>query len=91
MVPLEPTRSLAARFHAAHAERFGFADPSGEVELVAVRAARVAAGPGLPRPSGGAAEVVAGPRSVPMAGATLWVAEGWVARAAADGGWTVTR
>ncbi len=90
-VPMEPAGRLAARFHRAHEERFGFADPGAEIELVAVRAARVAAGPALPRPARAPGRVVKGPQGVPMQGATLWVAEGWTARAGADGGWTVTR
>lgn len=90
-VPLEPARSLAARFHRAHEERFGFADQAGEVELVAVRAARIAAGPALPRRRETAGRRLTGPADVPMDGATLWVAQDWTARAGSDGGWTVTR
>jgi N-methylhydantoinase A len=90
-VPLEPARSLAARFHRAHDQRFGFADPAGEVELVAVRAARIAAGPALPRRRSGAGRRLEGPADVPMDGATLWVGQGWTAQAGPDGGWRLTR
>ena len=36
-VPLEPARTVAARFHDAHRERYGFADEAAAIELVAVR------------------------------------------------------
>src|SRR5205823_6371847 len=42
-VPLE--RDLAGAFHRAHEERYGYADPAREVELVAVRTADVVPGP----------------------------------------------
>ncbi|MGN6378280.1 MAG: hydantoinase/oxoprolinase family protein [Gaiellales bacterium] len=90
-VPLEPARTLARRFHDAHEARFGFADRGGEIELVALRAARIAPGPLLPRPARRTARRVQGPAGVPMDGATLWVAEGWTARALGDGGWEAAR
>jgi len=34
---------------------------------------------------------VRGPASVPLEGATLWVADGWTARRGNDGSWRVTR
>jgi N-methylhydantoinase A/oxoprolinase/acetone carboxylase beta subunit len=37
--------ALAARFHAAYAQRYGYADPRAEVELVTVGATVVGAGP----------------------------------------------
>ena len=43
-MPLQP--ELADAFHRAHEERYGYADRSREIELVAVRTADVAAGPG---------------------------------------------
>ena len=42
-VPLR--RDLAAAFHRAHEERYGYADPERELELVAVRTAEITAGP----------------------------------------------
>jgi N-methylhydantoinase A/oxoprolinase/acetone carboxylase beta subunit len=90
-VALEPARTLARRFHEAHEARFGFADPDGEIELVALRAARIAPGPSLPPPGRQTSRRVAGPAGVPMDGATLWVAQGWTARAQTDGGWVATR
>src|SRR5262249_44505539 len=44
-VPLQ--HDLAAAFHRAHAERYGYADEAREVELVAVRTADVVPGPEL--------------------------------------------
>src|SRR3954451_21627319 len=44
-VPLEP--DLAAAFHRAHEERYGYADQSREVELVAVRTAEITPGPDI--------------------------------------------
>src|SRR5947207_7908239 len=44
-VPLSP--DLAAAFHRAHEERYGYADPSRGIELVAVRTADVSPGPDL--------------------------------------------
>jgi N-methylhydantoinase A/oxoprolinase/acetone carboxylase beta subunit len=90
-VALEPVRTLARRFHEAHEARFGFADPDGAIELVALRAARIATGPALPPPGRQTSRRVVGPTGVPMDGATLWVAEGWTARAQTDGGWVATR
>jgi hypothetical protein len=34
---------------------------------------------------------VRGPASVPLEGATLWVAPGWTARRRGDGSWRVAR
>ena len=42
-VPL--SGDLAAAFHRAHEERYGYADPAREIELVAVRTAEVTPGP----------------------------------------------
>ena len=42
-VPLQP--DLAGAFHRAHEERYGYADPEREIELVAVRTADVTPGP----------------------------------------------
>jgi N-methylhydantoinase A len=92
-IPLRPLASLARRFHHAHEERFGFADPGGEVEVVAVRAARIAPGAGLPPTARGgpAARPQRGPAAVPMDGATLWIADGWRAAPDAGGGWLMRR
>ena len=61
---------LAAAFHRAHEERYGFADPAREIELVAVRTADVAPAPRSSfraRPQRG----VAARRVVELDGATL--------------------
>jgi N-methylhydantoinase A/oxoprolinase/acetone carboxylase beta subunit len=90
-VPLRPRASLARRFHARHRERYGFGDPGAEIEVVSVRTSIVA--PGVPyelvRVAGTPA--VRGPASVPLEGATLWVAPGWTARRRPDGSWRVAR
>jgi N-methylhydantoinase A len=73
-VPLQPR--LAEAFHRAHEERYGYADPEREIELVAVRTADVRRGPlvalGGPRP-----EEVSGPTVLELDGATCWVPPGW--------------
>ena len=50
-LPLQP--DLAAAFHRAHEEQYGFAEPERELELVAVRTAEVRPGPELDLPRGG--------------------------------------
>lgn len=72
-VPLGP--ELAARFHAAHEERYGHADRSRAIELVAVRTAEVRPGPHIPL--AGEPRSVRGPALVELAGATCWVPKGW--------------
>jgi N-methylhydantoinase A len=73
-VPLQP--DLAAGFHRAHAERYGYADESRDVELVAVRTADVTPGPHVSL-AGAARNEVRGPVLVELPGATCWVPEGW--------------
>jgi N-methylhydantoinase A len=67
---------LAERFHRAHEERYGYADPEREIELVAVRTAEVRPGPELDLPAGEPMSV-SGPELVELAGATVWVPTGW--------------
>jgi N-methylhydantoinase A len=68
---------LAARFHAAHEERYGYADREREIELVAIRTAEVRRGPELalepPDPL-----TVSGPAVLELDGSTCWIAPGWV-------------
>ena len=73
-VPLQP--KLAAAFHRAHEERYGYADETREIELVAVRTAEIVPGPDI---SFRATESykVEGPALVELPGATCWVPEGW--------------
>src|SRR5436305_6298441 len=80
---------LAAAFHRAHEEQYGFADREREIELVSVRTAEVRPAPEVvlpryePRTATGAARVE-------LDGSTLWVPPGWVG--VRDGAtWIVTR
>jgi N-methylhydantoinase A len=68
---------LAERFHRAHEERYGYADRARQVELVAVRTAAVEPGPRL-RLTGGPGARHTGPDLVELAGATCWIADGWM-------------
>ncbi len=74
-VPLGP--DLPARFHRAHAERYGYAEPGRPLELVAIRTADVRPGPELTLPRGERREV-RGPALVDLDGATCWAPPGWV-------------
>jgi N-methylhydantoinase A len=76
-VPLGP--GLEERFHRAHEERYGYADPRRQIELVAVRTAEIVPGPDVEL-SGGERRTVAGPELVLLDGATCWVPDGWVGR-----------
>ena len=66
---------LAERFHEAHRARYGYADPTREVELVAVRTASVVPGPAVALR--GPRRVVRGPGLVELDGASCWVPDGW--------------
>ena len=72
-IPLGP--GLADRFHSAHEERYGYADPTQPLELVAVRTAELRAAPEV-RVSG-PRRVARGPQVVELEGATAWVPGGW--------------
>jgi N-methylhydantoinase A len=80
-VPLGPR--LAERFHEAHAERYGYADPAREVELVCVRTAEVRAAP--PVRVTGPSRTVRGPQVLELDGATAWVPAGWAGETDAQG------
>ena len=80
-VPLGP--SLAERFHEAHAERYGYSDPSRPLELVAVRTARRKPAPQVEITGPGLAST--GPETVLLEGATAWVADGWSGKTDAHG------
>jgi N-methylhydantoinase A len=79
-VPLGP--GLEERFHAAHEERYGYADRERELELVAVRTAEVRPGPDIDLPAahaaGATADRIEGPARVELEGATAWIPPGWV-------------
>jgi N-methylhydantoinase A len=81
-VPLGP--DLADRFHRAHADRYGYADRSRPIELVALRRADVNPAPELRLPRAEPLEV-AGPAVLEQAGSTVWVPPGWVGVRDGDG------
>jgi N-methylhydantoinase A len=81
-VPLEP--DLAAAFHRAHEERYGYADESREVELVAVRTAEVTPGPDVTLQVTSCYKVE-GPAVLELPGATCWVPDGWHGETNDDG------
>jgi N-methylhydantoinase A len=66
---------VADRFHTAHADRYGYADPARPVELVAVRTAEVRPAPYVP--VSGPRIAARGPEAVELEGATAWVPAGW--------------
>jgi N-methylhydantoinase A len=75
---------IAAAFHRAHEERYGYAEPERELELVAVRTADVVPGPDLVLPAT-SRNVVAGPGLIRLEGATCWVPDGWHGETNDDG------
>jgi N-methylhydantoinase A len=88
-VPLGP--DLAAAFHRAHAERYGYADRARRIELVAVRTAEVRPGPALERGTTPRSDV-AGPSVLELDTTTCWLPPGWVgARDGKGAGWRLTR
>jgi N-methylhydantoinase A len=87
-VPLQD--DLAAAFHAAHEERYGYADPGRDVELVAVRTADVVAGPDVSLQVTDCYKAE-GPRTLELSGSTCWVPEGWHGETNADGTLVLTR
>jgi N-methylhydantoinase A len=80
-VPVGP--GLAERFHEAHAERYGYADPTRPLELVAVRTAEVRTAP--PVAIAGPSLIARGPEVLALEGATVWVPVGWEGEADAHG------
>jgi N-methylhydantoinase A/oxoprolinase/acetone carboxylase beta subunit len=87
-VPLQP--ELAAAFHRAHEERYGYADEAREIELVAVRTAEVVAGPDVTFLATDC-YTVEGPAVLELAGATCWVPDGWHGETNDDGTLVLTR
>ena len=68
---------VAAAFHRAHEERYGYADRARPIELVAIRTAEVRRGPTFELPR--AAELrVEGPRILEQPGSTVFIPPGWV-------------
>jgi N-methylhydantoinase A len=87
-VPLQD--DLAGAFHRAHAERYGYADESRDVELVAVRTAEVVPGPHVELRAARRHEV-AGPQVVELPGSTCWVPDGWSGETNDDGTLVLSR
>jgi N-methylhydantoinase A len=81
-VPMQP--ELASAFHRAHEERYGYADESREIELVAVRTADVTPGPDISFQVA-TCNLVEGPALLELPGATCWVPEGWRGETNDDG------
>ena len=81
-VPLGP--DLRERFHAAHAERYGYADRERAVELVAVRTAETRPGPEL-KLSSQDTRKLSGPTVLTLPGASCFVPKGWRGRGDATG------
>ena len=81
---------LAAAFHRAHEERYGYADRDREIELVAVRTADVEPAPSL-EPEPGRRIAVTGPELLELDGATCWVPAGWSGETDATGTLVLTR
>jgi N-methylhydantoinase A len=81
---------VGERFHRAHDERYGYADRTRTVELVAVRTADVRPGPEVQLGARGVRGDVRGPSVLELDGATAWIPPGWAG--AWDGtAWVVTR
>jgi N-methylhydantoinase A len=68
---------LAERFHRAHEERYGAADRTRAIELVAVRTADVELGPEIALPAAEPLQVT-GPKTLELDGSTCFVPPGWV-------------
>jgi N-methylhydantoinase A len=82
---------LAAAFHRAHEERYGYSDSQRPIELVAVRTAEVRRGPAL-QPVESARREVSGPAVLELDGSTCWLPRGWVGvRDGKSGSWRLTR
>lgn len=81
---------VAEAFHRAHEERYGYADRTRDLELVAVRTAGVTPGPDLPKLHA-VTRSVSGPAVVELDGATCWAPEGWRGETNDDGTLVLTR
>jgi N-methylhydantoinase A len=80
---------LTESFHREHQDRYGYADRSRPIELVAVRTAEVRPGPRI-EPSTSTRQEVSGPHVLELDGSTCWLPPGWVG--ARDGStWRLTR
>ena len=80
-VPLGPR--LEERFHEAHEVRYGYADRSRAIELVAVRTAVVTPAPRVTVE--GPSLTTRGPEVLELDGATAWIPDGWAGETDAHG------
>ena len=92
-LPGDDGAALRTRVSALHAVRNGFT-LDAPVELIGVR--HVASGPAHPisfarDPADQSTTRLTGPAVVTLAGATLRIADGWIAEPHATGGWRLTR
>ena len=89
--PGEEGAGLASRFAAEHEKRMGFA-LDAEIEVIGARIAVSGAArePALAAPHF-VDETRRGPDVIALADATLFVADGWTARALPIGGWVMER
>ena len=94
-VPVTATQgsaALASAFAKLHARRYGFT-LTHPVEVVSARQVAEGRGrePKLARAAGRAQARLVGPKSLPLADATLWVEKGWIARQHPTGAWIMER
>jgi N-methylhydantoinase A len=81
---------LVAAFHAAHEERYGYAEHERPLELVAVRTAEVRPGPEVVLPPADSLEA-RGPAVIELDGATCWIPPGWVGARDGDSTLRITK
>ena len=82
---------LAGEFLAAHTARYGDADVRAPIEVVSVRVAAARPGEVPEIDTIAIGPSIDGPAAIAMAGATLWVPDGWTTRACADDSHDVRR
>jgi N-methylhydantoinase A/oxoprolinase/acetone carboxylase beta subunit len=84
-VPPDP-QAVRAAFVALHEERYGYAEPDGEIEVVTIRERRATAGPDVRLDAGDDLPAdVAGPAVLSLPETTVWVADGWCGHTDATG------
>jgi len=71
-------KGVAERFHAAHEERYGYADPSRPLDLVAVRTAEIREAPTVE--IRGPTIEARGPQVLELEGATAWLPQDWAGK-----------
>ena len=83
--------ALRSEFERAHEERYGYADPDADVELVTVRVAVVLPGGEPAREDASRGEPVAGPAVIDLGEATLVIPDAWSGATDAGGTWILER